>query len=85
MLQCYGATLVSVLRSNVITAGGREYVYLHTQNLTKTEEIELVHQIWSMSGALVSGAFRAEPFQNKGKSIGFYSVRERFGVPLWRR
>ena len=55
------------------------------QNLAKTEEIELVHQIWWRSGALVSGAFRPEPFQNRGKSIGFYSVQERFGVPLWGR
>ena len=85
MLQCYAATLFSVLCSNAITTGGRECVYLHAQNLTKTEEIEHVHQIWWRSGALVSGAFRPEPLQNRGKSIGFYSVQERFGVPLWGR
>ena len=85
MLQCYAATSFNVLCNNDTTTGRRECVYLHAQNLTKTEEIELVHQMWSVSGALVFGAFRPEPLQNRGKSIGFYSVQERFGVPLWGR
>ena len=85
MLQCYAATLLNVLCSNATTTGGRECVYLHAQNLAKTEDIELAHQIWPVSGALVSGAFRPEPLQNRGKSIGFYSVQERFAVPLWGR
>ena len=85
MLQCYAATLFNVLCSNGTTTGGRECVYLHAQNLAKTEEKELAHQIWPVSGALVSGAFRPEPFQNRRKTIGFYSVQERFGVPLWER
>ena len=85
MLQCYADTLFNVLCSNATTTGGRECVYLHAQNLPKTEEKELAHQIWPVSGALVSGAFRPEPLQNRGKSIGFYSVQERFGVPLWGR
>ena len=85
MLQCYAATLFNVLCSNATATGGRECVYLHAKNLAKTEEIELVHQIWLVSGALVSRAFRPEPFQNRSKSIGFYSVQERFGVPLCGR
>ena len=85
MLQCSAVTLFNVLCSNGSTTGSRECVYLHAQNLAKTKEIELVHQMWPMSGALVSGAFRPEPLQNRGKSMGFYSVRERFGVPLWGR
>ena len=82
MLQRYAATLFNFLCSTDTTKGGRECVYLHAQNLTKTEEIELVHQIWWRSGALVSGAFRPEPLQNRSESIGLYSVQERFGVPL---
>ena len=39
MLQCYAATLFNVLCSNATTTGGRECVYLHAQNLTKTEEM----------------------------------------------
>ena len=39
MLQCYAATLFSVLCSIVITTGGRECVYVHAQNLAKTEEM----------------------------------------------
>ena len=39
MLQCYAVTLISVLRTNVTTTGGRECVYLHAQNLAKTEEM----------------------------------------------
>ena len=85
MLQCYAATLFNVLCSNDTTTGGRECVYLHAQNLAKAEEIELAHQMWWVSGALVSGAFRPEPLQNRGKSKSFYSVQERFGVPLWGR
>ena len=85
MLQCYAATLFNVLCSSATTTGGRECVYLHAQNLAKTEEIELAHQMWWRSGALVSGAFRPESFQNRSKSICFYSVQERFGVPLWER
>ena len=46
---------------------------------------ELLHQIGAESGALVSGAFWPEPLQNRSKSVGFYSVQERFGVPLWGR
>ena len=45
MLQCYAVTLISVPCNNVTTTGGRECVYLHAQNLAKTKEIELVHQI----------------------------------------
>ena len=85
MLQCYAATLFNVLCSTATTTGGRECVYLHAQNLANPEEIGLVHQIWSVSGALVSGAFRPEHLQNRSKSVGFYSVQERFGVPLWGR
>ena len=39
MLQCYAATLFNVLCSNATTTGGRECVYLHAQNLAKTEEM----------------------------------------------
>ena len=83
MLHCYAVRLISILSNNVTTTGSRECVYLHAQNLAKTKEIELMHQMWPMSGALVSGAFRPEPLQNRSKSIDFYSVRERFRVPLW--
>ena len=39
MLQCYAATLFNVLCSNATTTGGRECVYVHAQNLAKTEEM----------------------------------------------
>ena len=82
LLQCYAATLFNVLCSNDTTTGGRECVYLHAQNLAKTKEINCCTEWVSRSGALVSGAFWPEPLQNRSKSIGFYSVQERFGVPL---
>ena len=85
MLQCYAATLFNVLCSNATTAGGRECVYVHAQNLAKTKEINCCTGWARRSGALVSGAFRPESFQNRGKSIGFYSVQDRFDVPLWGR
>ena len=85
MLQCYAATLFNVLCSNATTTGGRECVYVHAQNLAKNKEMsKCTNDCWG-SGALVSVAFWPEPFQNRSKSIGFYSVQERFGVPLWGR
>ena len=39
MLQCYAATLLNVLCSNVATTRGRECVYVHAQNLTETKEM----------------------------------------------
>ena len=83
MLQRYAATLFNVLCSNATTTGGRECVYVHAQNLAKTKEMSKCTKWLRGSGALVSGAFYLEPFQNRSKSIGFYKVQERFGVPLW--
>ena len=41
---------------------------------------------WALrSGAQVILGCRPKPFQNRSKRIGFYSVQERFGVPLWGR
>ena len=85
MLQCYAATLFNVLCSNVTTTGGRECVYVHAQNLAKTKEMSKRTKWLRRSGALVSVAFCPEPIQNRSKSTGFYSVQERFGVPLWGR
>ena len=68
MLQCYAVTLINVLSNNVTTTGGRECVYLHAQNLTKTKEKQLAHQIWPVSGALVSGAFRPDPPRTETKA-----------------
>ena len=83
MLQCYADTLFNVLCSNATTTGGRECVYVHAQNLAKNKEMSKCTNGGRGLARWFPGRFGQNP--SRGKSIGFYSVQERIGVPLWGR
>ena len=85
MLQCYAATLFNVLCSNVTTTRGRERVYVYAQNLAKNKEMSKCTNGGGGLGRWFPGRFAQNPSRTDAKAYVFYSVQDRFGVPLWGR
>ena len=68
MLQCYAATLFNVLCSNVTTTGGRECVYVHTQNLAKTKEMSKCTKCGRGLARWFPGRFGQNPSRAEAKA-----------------
>ena len=67
MLQCYAATLFNVLCSNATTTGGRECVYVHAQNLAKTEEMSKCSKFGWCLGRWFPVRFGQNPSRTEAK------------------
>ena len=68
MLQCYAATLFNVLCGNATTTGGRECVYVHAQNLTKTKEMSRCTKCGGGLGRWFPGRFGQKPSGTETKA-----------------
>ena len=81
MLQCYADTLFNVLCSNATTTGGRERVYVHAQDLAKTEEMSKCTKSGWCLARWFPVRFGQNPSRTEAKAYVFTASKSNLACP----